>query len=117
MTILVREAGAVTVLDVGGRLTLGEPVAQLNRALRSAFDSGVRNLLINLTKLVYIDSAGMGVLVSALKTSQAEGKRLKLSAIPQKVRVLLETANLDRVFEIHPDEAAALVSFGEGPPA
>ncbi len=117
VTILVREAGAVTVLDVGGRLTLGEPVAQLNRALRSAFDSGVRNLLINLTKLVYIDSAGMGVLVSALKTSQAEGKRLKLSAIPQKVRVLLETANLDRVFEIHPDEAAALVSFGEGPPA
>ncbi|MGH6629816.1 MAG: STAS domain-containing protein, partial [Burkholderiales bacterium] len=117
VTIIVREVGAVTVLDVGGRLTLGEPVTRLNQALRSAFDSGVLNLLINLAKLVYIDSAGMGALVSALKTSQASGKRLKLSAIPQKVRVLLETANLDRVFEIHPDEAQALASLGEKPPA
>ena len=117
VTILVRAVGAVMVLDVGGRLTLGEPVTQLNQALRSAFESGSQNLLVNLAKLVYIDSAGMGVLVSALKTSQAAGKRLKLSAIPQKVRVLLETANLDRVFEIHPDEAQALASFGKKPPA
>ena len=113
VTIVVRELGAVTVFDVGGRLTLGEPVTQLNKALRSAFETGVQNILMNLAKLVYLDSAGMGALVSALKASQAGGKRLKLSAIPPKVRVLLETANLDRVFEIHPDEAEALASFGE----
>jgi len=113
VTIVVRELGAVTVFDVGGRLTLGEPVTQLNKALRSAFETGVQNILMNLAKLVYLDSAGMGALVSALKASQAGGKRLKLSAIPPKVRVLLETSNLDRVFEIHPDEAQALASFGE----
>jgi bifunctional UDP-N-acetylglucosamine pyrophosphorylase/glucosamine-1-phosphate N-acetyltransferase len=117
VTIMVREAGAVVVFDVGGRLTLGEPVTQLHQALRPVLESGAPNLLLNLEKLVYIDSAGMGALVSTLKASQAAGRRLKLSAIPQKVRVLLETANLDRVFEIYPDEAKALASFGEGLPA
>ncbi len=111
--VVVRGYGEVTVFDIGGRLTLGEPVAQLSQEVRPMIDAGRKKIVLNLTRLTYVDSAGMGALVGLLKATREVGGQLKLSGLPPKVRVLLETADLNRVFEIHPDEASALLSFDE----
>jgi bifunctional UDP-N-acetylglucosamine pyrophosphorylase/glucosamine-1-phosphate N-acetyltransferase len=111
MTTAVREVGSVTVLEVDGRLTLGPPVEALSEEIRRVLEGGNRKLLLNLTRLSYIDSAGMGALVSALKTIRERGGQFKLCSIVPKVLTLIETASLNRVFEILPDEASGLASF------
>jgi len=115
VNITVREAGPVAVVDVNGRLTLGPPVEALGQTIRRVLESGSRKLLLNLTHLTYIDSAGMGALVSALKATRESGGQLRLSGIQHKVLTLIETANLNQVFEIHPDEASGLASFSQAP--
>ena len=75
-------------------------------------DAGRRNVVLNLARISYIDSAGMGALVAILKAVREVNGQLRLCALPMKVKVLLETANLDRVFEVRADEAEAVASFG-----
>jgi bifunctional UDP-N-acetylglucosamine pyrophosphorylase/glucosamine-1-phosphate N-acetyltransferase len=111
VTTVLREVGPVTVLEVDGRLTLGPPVEELGRQIRRVLESGGRKLLVNLARLSYIDSAGMGALVSAMKTTRERGGQFKLCGIVPKVLTLIETANLNQVFEIFPDEASGLASF------
>lgn len=113
INVIVRGFGDVTVFDIGGRLTLGEPVAQLGQEVRPMIEAGRNKLVLNLTRVTYVDSAGMGALVGILKATREAGGQLKLSGLPLKVRVLLETADLNRVFDIHPDEASALASFDQ----
>ena len=115
VNITVREAGPVAVVELNGRLTLGPPVEALGQTIRRVLESGSRKLLLNLTHLTYIDSAGMGALVSALKTTRESGGELRLSSVQHKVLSLIETANLNQVFEIHPDEASGLASFSQAP--
>lgn len=111
--ITVREVGPVTVFSVSGRVTLGDPATQLGQKIRQALEGGRRQLVVNLADVVYIDSAGMGALVGATMAARKSGGRLKLASIPPKVRDLLEPTGLCRVFEIYPDEAAALASFSQ----
>ena len=111
INVAVRGSGEITVYDVSGRLTLGDPVTQLNEEIRPMIDAGRRKIVLNLPDLVYVDSAGMGALVGVLKAVREAGGMLRLSGLTTKVRVLLETSALDRVFEIYPDEASALLSF------
>jgi bifunctional UDP-N-acetylglucosamine pyrophosphorylase/glucosamine-1-phosphate N-acetyltransferase len=111
ISVAVRGSGEITVFDVSGRLTLGDPVTQLNEEIRPMIDAGRRKVVLNLSNLVYVDSAGMGALVGVLKAIREVGGMLRLSGLTAKVRVLLETSALDRVFEIYPDEASALLSF------
>ena len=115
VNITVREAGPVAVVELNGRLTLGPPVEALGQTIRRVLESGSRKLLLNLTHLTYIDSAGMGALVSALKATRESGGEFRLSGIQHKVLTLIETANLDQVFEIYPDEASGLASFSQAP--
>jgi len=115
VNITVREAGPVAVVEVNGRLTLGPPVEALGQTIRRVLESGNRKLLVNLTHLTYIDSAGMGALVSAMKATRESGGQLRLSSIQHKVLTLIETANLNQVFEIYPDEASGLSSFSQAP--
>jgi len=115
VTVAVRGSGEITVFEISGRLTLGDPVTELNEEIRPMIDAGRRKIVLNLPNLVYVDSAGMGALVGILKAVREVGGMLRLSGLTTKVRVLLETAALDRVFEIYPDEASALLSFE--PPA
>lgn len=116
-TINIREVGPVAVIEVYGRITLGEAAKELGEKIRRAMQTGRKQVLVNLARLDYIDSAGMGELVGAMSSFRSKGGQLKLSGVPDKILRLLETANLQRVFEIHPNEAAALASFGEVPPA
>jgi bifunctional UDP-N-acetylglucosamine pyrophosphorylase/glucosamine-1-phosphate N-acetyltransferase len=109
--VVSRDMGNVTVLELSGRLTLGTGVEDFGNKVREIVEAGRRELLVNLTKVAYIDSAGLGALVRAMTTATRSGGRCKLCSVPPKVRILLETAGLHRALEIYPDEAAALASF------
>jgi bifunctional UDP-N-acetylglucosamine pyrophosphorylase/glucosamine-1-phosphate N-acetyltransferase len=111
LNVVVRGFGEITVFDIGGRLTLGDPVGHLQEEVRPMIDAGRSKIILNLSKLTYVDSAGMGALVGILKAAREAGGQVKLCGLALKVRVLLETADLDKVFDIHPDEASALISF------
>lgn len=111
--VTVRGLGEVTVFDIGGRLTLGESISQLSEEVRPMIEAGRRKIILNLAHMTYIDSAGMGALVGVLKATREADGQLRLCRLPLKVRVLFETADLDRVFDIHPDEASALASFDQ----
>jgi anti-anti-sigma factor len=113
LQVTVHGFGEVTVFDVDGRLTLGDPISQLNDEVRPMLGAGRKKIILNLAKVSYVDSAGMGALVGILKAAREVGGQLKLSSLTLKVRVLLETADLDRVFEIYPDEASAMLSFDQ----
>jgi len=107
----VRQVGAVTVIDIAGRLTLGEPVTRLREKIQGSKEAGRNRVLVNLAQTTYIDSSGIGELVGAMAALRTAGGQLKLSGLSQKVLALFEVANLKRALDIHPHEAAALASF------
>jgi bifunctional UDP-N-acetylglucosamine pyrophosphorylase / glucosamine-1-phosphate N-acetyltransferase len=111
-TLKRRDVGEVTVLEVAGRLTMGRPVDDLERQLRDVIAEGRRLILLDLKGLVYIDSSGMGGLMAASDALRTAGGELRMSAVPAKVRRLIEVANLDRVFKIFENGEAALQGFG-----
>lgn len=111
--ISVREAGSVTILDVSGRLTMGNPSEELRRKINESRDAGRKWVLVNLANVVYVDSAGMGELVGAMKMLRNSGGELKLSGMGDRLLTLFAAAKLKHVFEIHSHESAALASFRE----
>ncbi len=115
--VAVREAGPVIVLDITGRVTMGPAAVELHEKLRNTLDSGHKQVLVNLSQVLYVDSTAMGEFVAALTLLRNSGGQLKLTSIPPKVFHLFEAANLHRVFEIHAAEAEALASFIKTPPA
>jgi anti-sigma B factor antagonist len=112
LKISKRDSGEVTVVDLSGRLTLGDASAQLRQALRELLDSGRKKIVLNLGQVGYIDSSGLGELVSSFTTVKNNGGQLKLVNLTDKVNDLLTVTKLYTVFEIHSDEGAAVQSFG-----
>lgn len=106
-----REDGAVTVVSLSGRLTLGDASAQLRDTLRELLQADKKKIVLNLGDVAYIDSSGLGELVSGYTTVKNSGGELKLANLTQKVNDLLTVTKLYTVFEIHDDEAAAVKSF------
>ena len=111
LSIASREVDGVTVLDLNGRITLGEGSVQLRDAIRDLISKGQKNILLNLAEVNYIDSSGLGELVSAYTTAKNQSASLKLLKLTQKVHDLLQLTKLYTVFEIHDDEAKAIGSF------
>lgn len=111
LTIASREVDGVTILDLNGRITLGEGSVQLREAIRDLIGKGQKALLLNLAEVNYIDSSGLGELVSAYTTAKNQGAALKLLKLTQKVHDLLQLTKLYTVFEIFEDEAKAIGSF------
>lgn len=111
LTIASREVDGVTVLDLSGRITLGEGSVQLRDAIRDLIGKGSKNILLNLGDVNYIDSSGLGELVSAFTTSKNQGAQLKLLNLTKKVHDLLQLTKLYTVFDIYDDEATAIGSF------
>jgi len=107
-----REANGITVVDLSGRLTLGDASAQLRDTLRGLIDSGNNKIILNLGDVAYIDSSGLGELVSGFTTVKNSGGELKLANLTQKVNDLLTVTKLYTVFEVHNDEKSAVESFG-----
>jgi len=106
-----REVGDVTVIDMDGRITLGEGSALLRDLIRENLAKGQRNILLNLAGINYIDSSGLGELVSGYRLIKSEGGEVKLLNLNKKVTDLLQITKLYTVFDIHTQEHQALASF------
>ncbi|MFY9528604.1 MAG: STAS domain-containing protein [Candidatus Acidiferrales bacterium] len=106
-----REAGGVAVVDMSGRITLGEGSAALREMLRDLLANGHNKIVLNLADVDYIDSSGIGELVSGFTTTRNAGGELKLLHLTKKVHDLLQITKLYTVFDVHSDERAAISSF------
>ena len=111
LAIASREVDGVTVLDLSGRITLGEGSVQLRDAIRDLIGKGQRSILLDLGEVNYIDSSGLGELVSAFTTAKNQGANLKLLKLTKKVHDLLQLTKLYTVFDIYDDEASAIASY------
>ena len=106
-----RQVGDVSVVDVAGRITLGEGSSALRDLLRDLVGKGQKKILLNLGDVSYIDSSGIGELVSGFTTVTNQGGQLKLLNLTKRVKDLLQITKLYTVFDVHDDEAAAVRSF------
>jgi len=111
MQIAERESGVVTVLDLSGKITLGEDSTLLNDKLHSLLHQGKKNVLLNLGQVPYVDSAGLGSLVSAYTTVTKEGGSLKLTNVTKKLQDLLSITKLLTVFDTFDSEDEAIRSY------
>lgn len=106
-----RQVGDVTVVDATGRITLGEGSSALRDMLRDMVAKGQKKILLNLSEVSYIDSSGIGELVSGFTTVTNQGGSLKLLGLTKRVKDLLQITKLYTVFDVHDDEASAVRSF------
>jgi anti-sigma B factor antagonist len=111
MKIKTRQVDGVTILDLSGRITLGEGSVQLRDAVRDLLSKGSKQILLNLGDVTYIDSSGIGELVSAFTTVRNQGGDLKLLNLTKKIHDLLQITKLYTVFDVKEDEASAVASF------
>jgi len=106
-----RQIDGVTVVDLIGRITLGEGSVILRETVRDLLSKGNKKILLNLGEVNYIDSSGIGELVSAFTTVRNQGGDLKLLNLTKKVHDLLQITKLYTVFDVKDDEAGAVKSF------
>jgi anti-sigma B factor antagonist len=106
-----RDAGKVTVVDLSGRITLGEGSALLRTTIRGLLDDQRTMILLNLADVDYIDSSGIGELVSGFTAVKNRNGELKLLHLTKKVRDLLQITKLFTVFDVFTDEGTGLRSF------
>lgn len=106
-----REVDGVSIVDVAGRITLGDGSTLLRDTIRGLMANGEKQILVNLGEVSYIDSSGLGELVSAFTAVRGEGGELKLLRLTRKVHDLLQITKLYTVFDIHNDEAQAIASY------
>jgi anti-sigma B factor antagonist len=111
MKVNIRQVDGVTILDLSGRITLGEGSVQLRDSIRDLLAKGSKLILLNLADVNYIDSSGIGELVSAYTTVRNQGGELKLLNLTKKVHDLLQITKLYTVFDVKDDEASAIASY------
>ncbi|HSK45507.1 MAG TPA: STAS domain-containing protein [Candidatus Binatia bacterium] len=108
-----RQVDGVAVVDMSGRITLGEGSVVLRDTIRDLIGKGNKKILLNLGDVTYIDSSGIGELVSAFTAVRRENGELKLLNLTKKVHDLLQITKLYTVFDIKDDEATAIKAFGK----
>jgi anti-sigma B factor antagonist len=111
MKFTTREVGGVTIVDLSGKITLGEGGITLREEVRKLVGEGQKKIVLNLAEVNYIDSSGLGELVSAYTAVKNAGGELKLLNLTSKVRDLLVITKLVTVFDVKDDEASAVSSF------
>ncbi|MEQ1762986.1 MAG: STAS domain-containing protein [Pyrinomonadaceae bacterium] len=111
INISERQAGDVTILDLAGKVTIGEGSVALRSAIRRLLGEGKNKILLNLGSVGYIDSSGIGELVSSFTAVNKEGGSLRLLNLTQKIQDLLAITKLLTVFDVYDEEAEALASF------
>jgi len=111
MKTSTRQVDGVTIVDLSGRITLGEGSVVLRDLVRELLGKGNKKILLNLGEVTYIDSSGIGELVSAFTSVRNGGGELKLLNLTKKVHDLLQITKLYTVFDIKDDETAAVKSF------
>jgi anti-sigma B factor antagonist len=113
--VATRAVTDVSIIDVSGRITIGEGSVLLRDAVRQLLDQGARKILLDLHDVGYIDSSGMGELMRTYTSVRGQGGRLKLVNPSKRVSDLLRVTQLSTVFEIQADEASAVHSFAQQP--
>jgi len=112
LNIAERQVGDITVLDMDGKITIGEGSVALRTAVRRLLEEGKKKILLNLAKVGYIDSSGIGELVSSYTAiGKEDGGQLKLLNLTQKLQDLLTITKLLTVFDVYESEEEALASF------
>ena len=111
MKIVERQVGDVVVLDLHGKILIGEGDDALRDAVTRVVDGGKTKILLNLADVPYVDSAGLGEIVRCYTTVSRKNGRLKLVNLTKKIQDLLAITKLLTVFDSYDDEASALSSF------
>ena len=111
LKIDTREVAHVTILDIHGRIVLGEEIGDLRDAVHNLIAEGKKKIILNLAGVEYIDSSGVGELVSSFTTVRNSGGELKLLSLTKKVQDVLHVTKLYTVFDIKDDEFNAVKSF------
>jgi len=106
-----REVGDIAVIDFSGRITLGEGSAMVRKTIRDLISNGRKKILLNLADVDYIDSSGIGELVGAYTSVRSADGELKLVYLTKRVRDIIQITRLFTVFDVQPDETAAVRSF------
>lgn len=113
MKAKTRRVDSVSVIDISGRITLGDDLAELRQLIRGLLAEGHKSILLNLADVTYIDSSGIGELVSGFTAASNQGGSLKLLHLTKKVQDLLQITKLLTVFDVYDDEAKAIASFAK----
>ena len=111
MTITTREVSHVTIVDINGRITLGDETQRLRDTVRNLIAEGKKKIVLNLAQVDFIDSSGVGELVSSFTAVRNAGGELKLLSLTKKVSDVLQVTKLYTVFDIKEDEFTAVKSF------
>jgi anti-sigma B factor antagonist len=107
-----RDVNGIDVLDVEGRIVLGEESNAFRVKVKSLLAAGKKNIILNLANLVYIDSAGLGTLVASFHSARSQGGTLKMALLGSKFKEILQVTRLLTVFDTYDSEAAAIENFG-----
>jgi len=113
LTTKTRQIGDVTVVDINGRIALGQESAKVRETIANLLSEGHVKILVNLAGVDYVDSSGLGMLVTSHASVRKAGGEMKLVNLSDKVDNLMEVTKLYTVFDIADDEQAALNSFGK----
>lgn len=111
LKITNREANGVTIIDLEGKIILGEECNQLRERIKQLLAGNRKKILLNLGNISFIDSAGVGTLVSAYTSTKAQDGQLKLVNLTKKFQETLQVTRLLTVFETYQNEADAVASF------
>jgi anti-sigma B factor antagonist len=111
MNIDVRTSGTITILEPIGRITLGDGDQELGEAVRGLLADGVRQILINFSRVAYLDSSGIGELVGCYTSLLNRGGELKLCGMNSRTFDLMKLTSLHSVFDVRDTEAEALAAF------
>lgn len=111
MDIKERVVNGVSVLDLSGKIVLGEGDGQIRDRIKDLLADGQKKILLNLGEVNYIDSAGLGALISSYTTTKRQGGNLKLVNLTRRIKDLLAITKLITVFETHENEDEAIASF------
>lgn len=112
LNISTRQTGGVTVVDLSGKIALGESNRALHDAIKNMIDQGNKNILLNLANVTVIDSSGLGELVAGYASAERNGGAMKLENLSDRFIELIHITKLYTVFDIFDNEAEALASFG-----
>lgn len=112
LSISTRQSGGVTIVDLAGKIALGESNRALHDAIRGLTDNGQKNILLNLANVTVIDSSGLGELVASYASVERNGGSLKLANLSDRFIELITITKLYTVFDVFDNEADALKSFG-----
>lgn len=111
MQVTERTVGTVVILDLDGKLILGEGDLQLREHIVKLLEAGQKNILLNFKKVSRLDSSGLGEMVRAITTCLRYSARLKVCSVPPKIMDLLQSVRISGALNVHPDEAAAVASY------